>query len=505
MRVLPKFRTVHHLIVLLTFAFIISFIYHEIIAPSRASKYCKWPQVKLSEGHKGFISDQDQDQHRSQDLATNVLLIADPQLIDNHTYPGRNSLLLDLSKHTVDQYLKKNYKNIVKNLNPDYIFFLGDYLDNGRSSSDEYFNKEWNRFEKIFLNSIDSKKYVKDENLFINLPGNHDIGWSNGVKLPSRERFQKIFGNPNTINTINNVEFISIDSLSYSSSNDAINSDSRNFVKQTFSPAIVKSKPRILLTHVPLNRDPAKQTCGKYRESSKFHLSGGYQYKLALEPDISLELLNSIKPDLIFSGDDHDYCDIVHTEAGVTESPAREITVKSISLAMGIKYPAVQLLTFQNSNDDTPFNYNTDICYLPTPYINIFHYILLSIISGLLLLWWNMKQRSSRYNYSILPTSIHATAILSNDKYSSSNATKISNFLKEQDDDTTKAKLITIPKYTSTTQNASSLPFSVYLSKCRTKLMNFMKKWNLFGFVKHCLFLGLLVICIYYFGFVLTV
>ena len=102
---------------------------------------------------------------------TNILLIADPQLIDNHTYPGRNELLLKLSKHTVDTYIKKNYNELLDQLQPNYIMFLGDLLDNGRDATDEYFAQEYNRFKRIFR-PLDK--------MFLNVPGNHDIDLAMG-------------------------------------------------------------------------------------------------------------------------------------------------------------------------------------------------------------------------------------------------------------------------------------------------------------------------------------
>lgn len=539
-RVLPKFRTAHHLIVLLTLSFILTFIYHERVVPYRSAHHCEWPKIKSTNDSKkvgnmdatassDYLSDQNQDVVSTNGISK-VLLIADPQLIDNHTYPGRNPFLLSLSKHTVDVYLKKNYKALVKNLKPDYIFFLGDYLDNGRSSSETYFQNELERFISVFKINKYKKDYIKDKNLFLNLPGNHDIGWANGVKVDSRNRFQKYFGNPNSVNTINNVDFISLDTISLSSTEENINHDSRQFLDSNFGDSIVKTKPRILLSHVPLNRDPDLQTCGPFRESSKFHLSSGYQYKLTLEPELSNELLNKIKPELIFSGDDHDYCDMLHNEINDDHSfNPREITVKSISMAMGIKYPAVQLLTFQNPDSDSNsnihvnnFQYETDLCYLPTPYINILHYVILSVLSGCLLLWWNVKVRSSRYNYSILPSSIQATAILSNSSNgntnykttnSSSNAAKISSFLQEQDKEISVEKPIinSIPKYTFTSSNNHNnnrlkhTKIFKTIKRGHSQVSKFLKRWNLCGFFKHCLFLGIIVVAIYYFGFVLTI
>lgn len=426
---------------------IIAFVYHEIIIPKYHATKCNW---------------------NSNPDNTNIMLVADPQLIDNHTYPGRNSAILKLSQHTVDVYLKKNYKSLVSHLNPQYIFFLGDLLDNGRSSDDDYFLSQLSRFKRVF--GVDKLGYKQGQNLFTNLPGNHDIGIGDMVKMKSRQRFAKHFGELNTIKTINGVDIISLDSLSYLSNNDTINKDVNNFLDSNFgkentNDMITKTRPRILLSHVPLYRNPQESTCGPLRESEKFLLTKGYQYQLVIDNERSNLLLKRIQPDLIYSGDDHDYCDITHTYSDLKS--AHEITVKSVSMAMGIWYPAIQLLSF--SNEKEGFNYHTDLCYLPTPYYNIITYIILAVITGILLLWNNFKYQS-RSGYNILPLQTF-------------NSKKINNLL----DNHHSLDTSILPNYTFTKPKT-------LMSTIRTKCMRI--KFPIQAF-KQAILLGPLIIMIY--------
>lgn len=491
--ILPKIRSTYHLLFALFVIWVLAFIYHERYAPYYAVKKCLWPGIE-----NGTIRNENKlsqnDESLSDGKVTNIMFIADPQLIDNHTYPGRNELLLDISKHTADVYLKRNYNALLKQLKPDYIFFLGDYLDNGRSSTDEYFSHELDRFHKIF----NKQEYIKDENFMTSVAGNHDIGWADGVKLHSRKRFIENFGNPNNVKVINNVEFITLDTISLSSQQEDIYKESRDFFDSNYGDSNVKTKPRILLTHVPLYRDTNKVTCGPIREKPIFQLTAGYQYQLIIGLDTTQELLNRIQPDIVFGGDDHDYCDINHPS--VNGNSAREITVKSISMAMGIKYPAVQLLSFTNSESTSQddylsqnnFHYSTDLCYTQTPYINIFSYVILAVVSGLLILWCDIKHRSSRYNYTILPVSI-----------SSSNSKKLSNFLKEQDENKPVSNLISLPQYTFT-ESTSSFDIKKFFEHAKFSVGYFMKKWNLLAFIKHSTVFGLFIIALYYIGFCCT-
>lgn len=122
--------------------------------------------------------------------------------------------------------------------------------------------------------------------------------------------------------------------------------------------------PTILLTHVPLYRKPATP-CGPLREKyppsstnpmpeqderNALRIAGGYQYQNVLTPTISNEIVSKIGPEIshVYSGDDHDYCEIVHRE--FSGSP-REITVKSFSWAMGVRHPGFLMTTLWNPID----------------------------------------------------------------------------------------------------------------------------------------------------------
>lgn len=559
---LPKVRNSYALVLALAAGFFVQFMYYEWMVPARAAGQCHWKET----GEK----------------PTNVLLVADPQLIDNHTYPGRNSALLKLLQHTVDTYLAQNYKALVGKLEPDYIFFLGDYLDNGRLASDEYFNHEVRRFWRIFDRW--PEKYIHGKNWFTNVAGNHDIGFGNGVKAHLRQRFEGIFGSANAVIEIDGVDFVVVDTPLYSAEGE-LSSDARAFVdslgvskrdevgaiseevdpvsgknlkdvtkevdalfeekpkgedvspdlnalpeevsedktdqKDTNNQKLSEpenvpeekssdaknqeephaavsddelkselnapnppheqpkgstSRPRVLLSHVPFYRDPKVQTCGPLRESPVFHLGPGYQYQLALLSDISDELLTKIRPVVSFTGDDHDYCDVTHPLTGT-----REITVKLISMAMGIWHPAVQLLSFDASKLE--LTYDTHLCYLPTPYANVISYAVTATVIAFLLLGHSLRLRPSRYNYnySILPT--HGDpelAILMENPMSK----KVSDFLKEQDEGSSIST--PIPVYTSTAAKLTPELLAAKYRYARLAVRRFSRKWNLALFLRLC-------------------
>jgi len=112
------------------------------------------------------------------------------------------------------------------------------------------------------------------------------------------------------------------------------------------------------------------------------------QYDLALDMDIkntlekhaSKRLLVALKPTVVFSGDDHDYCEYTHYSDLLGDRPRQtipEITVKTLSMVMNVRRPGFQLLSLaptQLRDHDIP-TYKGVPCLLPDQlriYLNIY-------------------------------------------------------------------------------------------------------------------------------------
>ncbi|RAL04570.1 putative manganese ion homeostasis (Fr) [Aspergillus ibericus CBS 121593] len=368
-----------------------------------------------------------------------VAFIADPQLVDPHTYPGRPWPLSTLTVKFTDQYLRRSFSSIQNELGPDSVLFLGDLFDGGRewatasSSSpekrykkynDRFWKKEFHRFVKIFVDTWnEGDEHTRDSigrRMLTGLPGNHDLGFGSGVQVPVRDRFRSFFGKSNRVDVIGNHTIVSVDTVSLSAMdqpdpetgssgtgsgdgkqpNEHIWKDTQDFLdhmgayrgraemealrmlgNQTegrlfqhravdiLEPSIYHQPqpegagfPTILLSHVPLYRRPATP-CGPYREHhppsgedleedepNAISMGRGYQYQNVLTPAISRDIVSKVGPNLVqmYSGDDHDYCEITHHE--FSGSP-KEITVKSLSWAMGIRRPGFVLTSLWNPID----------------------------------------------------------------------------------------------------------------------------------------------------------
>jgi hypothetical protein len=412
-----------------------------------------------------------------------IAFVADPQLVDPHTYPGRPWPLSTLTVKYTDQYMRRSFASIQKNLVPDSVLFLGDLFDGGREWAtrtttspedrykkidDTFWRKEYRRFVKIFIDPWVAQDIApvdgRGRKMIASLPGNHDLGFGNGVLEPVRDRFQSYFGDSNRVDVIGNHTFVSIDTVSLSAmdqpdpltgSSTPNPTDDPNYrpiwkdadefldkmptnkaraemeelmmlqnktdtnnvkfdhhvVEATESSIFHKPNPKskgfptILLTHVPLYRQPATP-CGPLRERhppsapdleqdepNSLSISGGYQYQNVLTPKISTELVSKAGPNVVqvYSGDDHDYCEVIHRE--FNGSP-NEITVKSLSWAMGVRRPGFLLtslwnpidpITGESTQNAAPLTIQNHLCILPDQLGIFIHYLCVLLVSILVL------------------------------------------------------------------------------------------------------------------------
>ncbi|EJF65103.1 Metallo-dependent phosphatase [Dichomitus squalens LYAD-421 SS1] len=311
---------------------------------------CPWPDETLRISTTSITS------------PTHVLIVADPQILDRRSYPDRPPWLVRLSQLIVDLNLRKSWRGVLRQ-NPHAVVFLGDMMDNGRfAMSDDEYEKYFRRFKSIF---------AADENLPVYyLPGNHDIGL--GASSPryqfsdhALERYVTHFGALNQRIILANHTVYMIDApglvdeelarvsagMSYSQWAEARPDRTVAYLQSAAqSVSADPDQPTLLFTHVPLFR-PEHADCGPLRERGTIRQGRGLGYQNLLTEQASRLALQSLRPAIIFSGDDHDYCEHVHTVPVTdTKRPSPplsvpEITVKSFSMAMGVRHPGYQLLS----------------------------------------------------------------------------------------------------------------------------------------------------------------
>lgn len=428
-----------------------------------------------------------------------LVLVADPQIIDPHSYPGRPWPLNSLTVLVTDNYLRRGYLAVQRQLQPDSVFFLGDLFDGGREwktgnrtqfvdpkwggSRDEtekkwvktwhnkygqdFWLREYKRFSDIFFKPFNEGggvpgPYQRGRKLVASLPGNHDLGFGAQVQVPVRDRFSAYFGDTNRVDVVGNHTIVSVDTVSLSADTSSYK-DSHD-LKPIYGPVhefldqvpAAKRKaaqeeltvwhgvdsglkphhkiedvnnadltrsprdpgpgaadfPTILLTHVPLYRAPGTP-CGPHREhwppsratlrkdgtvdptvrddGNAISVSAGYQYQNVLSEADSVNLVNKVGNVIhVFSGDDHDYCELVHSPS---KGHVREITVKSFSMAMGVPTPGFVMVSLYNPIDASgrritgspETTLQTHLCLLPNQSHTYMKYVTFCIVSLVLL------------------------------------------------------------------------------------------------------------------------
>ncbi|KAM5355257.1 hypothetical protein ACJ41O_001903 [Fusarium nematophilum] len=433
-----------------------------------------------------------------------LVFVADPQLIDPHSYPGRPWPLNPLTVAITDNYLRRGYNAMQRRLHPDSLFFLGDLFDGGREwktrqgkfvdpkwgrhrsksekklvqtwhnkYGEDFWLHEYERFGDIFLNGWNDGgeapgSWQRGRKLVASLPGNHDLGFGAQVQVPVRDRFGAFFGDVNRVDVVGNHTIVSVDTVSLSADTseykhnhdlrpifepvnhflDSVKATKRRAVEEELrhwhdvdgglryphdveelgrsNPAWAAKPdpdaegetipdpegpefPTILLTHVPLYRAPGTP-CGPKREHwpptkpSQGHddpvfpdernaikVVAGYQYQNVLNEADSVKLVTSVgNVKHVFSGDDHDYCEVVHSEA---KENVREITVKSMSMAMGVPTPGFLMVSMYNPVDakGKPLpgapeqTLQTHLCLLPNQIHTYMEYVVFIVVTLVLL------------------------------------------------------------------------------------------------------------------------
>lgn len=332
-----------------------------------------------------------------------VAVLTDPQIMDRtslHLAP--KSFLLETAEFYTDIFMRRVFLSSILPFKPDVVLFLGDYFDGGLILSDEEWQESLSRFKHIF--NLDMlRQSPKTEVHF--LSGNHDIGYTAfHSQMPEViRRYEKEFGPRNYKLTVGSVDFVAIDAQTVDgNSQREVTSETWNFALHVSKES--NSKPRVLLTHMPLYR-PDWTSCGPYRSSpvinQRISLDPNSQqisYQNYVTAKSSNQLLNLIRPVLILSGHDHDQCTVTHTpEYG----PVVEHTLGTVSWQQGNLYPSFMLLSVSNHTLPNGLSLediiSTHLCFLPVQTFIYIWYLVLLVMTLVIVLLWPKKGVSFSY------------------------------------------------------------------------------------------------------------
>ncbi|WBW71216.1 GPI-remodelling mannose-ethanolamine phosphate phosphodiesterase [Schizosaccharomyces osmophilus] len=290
-----------------------------------------------------------------------VALVADPQIVDNGTYNYPRPLLR-LVQFIADQYLFRHWRYLHKKLQPDLTIIMGDLMDTGREFNLEEWDKDLERFNKIF--DFNAAEHVEV------YPGNHDIGFGEKTFYEKIKTFESTYGSTSRSVIAGNHTLALVDGIRLSNTlSPDIYGKPKSYL-EFLNKKKEPSSPRILFGHVPLYR-PDGTSCGKLREQKDTISFGyGYQYQNVLSKELSEEVLKNVEPVAAFAGDDHDYCEVVHSYnddyGSLKEVP--EYNVKAFAMTSGIRRPGYQLLSLYYVHEEGKApseSYQTHPCLLP--------------------------------------------------------------------------------------------------------------------------------------------
>ncbi|KAG0034816.1 hypothetical protein BGZ81_002908 [Podila clonocystis] len=353
-----------------------------------------------------------------------IAIVSDPQLTDWYSYQ-QTGLALWLTEFYTDLFMRRSFRRLHNQLQPDAVLFLGDLMDGARDTMDPKLfarnqdrfmetvfdtrNTAWNELPIMIDNEGSEQEEVVDDedrlcgdlgegeacmksqgkeqkdqendmkatdddisitgqfkqvtkaplysserrairtsgkSLRLYVAGNHDYGFGDTLVRKAMVRYKHEFGSVNYEVHVGNHTLIVLDTLALSSSIPSIREESQEFLSKIGREGPLA--PRILFTHVPLHR-PETTYCGDAREAKQLILdSYGDQYQNMVNASLSREILRKIQPDMIFSGDDHDWCEITHSAYGAITP---EVTVPTFSFAQGIRQPGFVMLSLYNPEE----------------------------------------------------------------------------------------------------------------------------------------------------------
>ncbi|KAG0342419.1 hypothetical protein BG000_004716 [Podila horticola] len=206
---------------------------------------------------------------------------------------------------------------------------------------------QFKQVTKVPLDSSERQAFrAAGKSLRLYVAGNHDYGFGDTLIRKAMVRYKQEFGSVNYEVHVGNHTLVVLDTLALSSSIPSIREESQEFLSKIGREGPLA--PRILFTHVPLHR-PETTYCGDAREAKQLILdSYGEQYQNMVNASLSREILRKIQPDMIFSGDDHDWCEIAHSAYGAVTP---EVTVPTFSFAQGIRQPGFVMLSLYNPEE----------------------------------------------------------------------------------------------------------------------------------------------------------
>ncbi|KAF4323424.1 hypothetical protein BBO99_00003153 [Phytophthora kernoviae] len=250
-----------------------------------------------------------------------VLVVTDVHLLGKRRRSWVERLWVDWQVHASARAAVDIHK-------PDIALVLGDQFDEGsRWTSDSDWKEYAGRFFRAFSSFLPLKTLY--------LVGNHDTAFGRDLRIEDLKRYEITFGAANRIDEIGDHVFVSLNTMALDSdvASQAVKTEARSFLEGVdFDGLRARTSGSVLLlTHLPLFRIDDLQ-CGEARLQETGHVTyehPGFKYEShhhVLSQELSSELLDTVRPDLVLSGHTHAWCAYQHPDAA-----AKEYTIPAFS------------------------------------------------------------------------------------------------------------------------------------------------------------------------------
>eukprot|EP01006_Ploeotia_vitrea_P008796 TRINITY_DN20973_c0_g1_i1.p1 TRINITY_DN20973_c0_g1~~TRINITY_DN20973_c0_g1_i1.p1 ORF type:complete len:445 (-),score=2.86 TRINITY_DN20973_c0_g1_i1:50-1384(-) len=325
-----------------------------------------------------------------------ILLIGDPQLTDWYSYSflAADGPWLPFVEYFSDVFMRKSFRRLMRYHDSFHsVIVTGDVFDGGKGATAAQWNHSLQRYKHIFGDPWPVNMH--------HVVGNHDVGYPADENRKVVARFESVFGKTNKVVQVGRLHKLLLINSEFLDNSDKSpgRRETLEFITQyNKSNSENKKTYQHLFIHIPLYRR-AWRECGNLRHGPALSphredfaaKAGKGQLVVMGRQDYLLEvtskhILSTIKPVLVFSGHDHDFCEYIHTIPGADDTTwptedgegcrAKEWTVGTFSWLQGNLYPSFSVLLLPK-NDSVGFvdwGDKVHVFWLPTQLFNYLWY-----------------------------------------------------------------------------------------------------------------------------------
>ena len=262
--------------------------------------------------------------------ARNVWVVADPQL----AYRKRG---------TTAEYLNNKMNDVFFSFvtrvmrwwkgHFDTVLVLGDLAAHWRLRDEEFYDVDQRLVHSFGVPHERAPGSLFHEPFYF-LAGNHDIGYADALSVPSikevARRFEETYNVrhwelPVTAGSARFL-FVACDGMELDGALDDTQRHSWDFLRGVAARRDTLGREEttvVLLMHIPLWK-PAGSCPGDV-PAQKLSPSGGIAWQNTLSEKTTKWILRHLRPDVVFTGHDHEGCTYVHPNVSVTEYTVRSV------------------------------------------------------------------------------------------------------------------------------------------------------------------------------------